>query len=75
MIVHARVKGGRLVVDEPVDLPEGKEVDLEVVDWLDDVPREEREALLASIDRGIAQFDRGEPGIPAEDVLRRLRES
>lgn len=73
MIVRATVKGGRLVLDEPTDLPEGKQVDLEVLDWLDDVPPEEREALLASIDRGIDQFERGEPGIAAEELLRQLR--
>jgi hypothetical protein len=32
MTVRARVKNGRLVVDEPTDLPEGTEVELAPVD-------------------------------------------
>jgi hypothetical protein len=38
MTLKARVKAGRLVVDEPTDLPEGTEVELlplDPGDWLD----------------------------------------
>jgi hypothetical protein len=45
MTLKARVKAGRLVVDEPTDLPEGTEVELLALDpgdWLDD---EDRAAL------------------------------
>jgi predicted transcriptional regulator len=38
----------------------------------DEMTPEERADLLASIDRGLEQAARGE-GIPAEEVLRRLR--
>ena len=38
----------------------------------DEMTPEERAELLASIDRGLDQAARGE-GIPAEEVLRRLR--
>ena len=39
MTLKARVKAGRLVIDEPTDLPEGTEVELlplDPGDWLDD---------------------------------------
>ena len=34
--------------------------------------RDERAALLPSLDRGIAELRGGVPGIPAEQVLREL---
>jgi hypothetical protein len=71
-IVRAHVEGGRLVVDDPTDLPEGTKVDLAVMGDDDDLSPEERAEMLASIDRGLEQAARGE-GSPAEDVLRRLR--
>lgn len=60
MVLHAASKDGRYVIDEPADLP---------VSAMD---AEERGALMASIERGLAQVDRGK-GIPAEEALRRLR--
>jgi hypothetical protein len=55
--LKAQVRGGRLVLDEPTNLPEGEEVELvpldEVLanggDYLDD---EERERLHQAIDGG-----------------------
>ena len=74
MIVHATVKGGRYVIEEPADLPEGTTVELVVVeDSLDEMDPDERAALLASLDRGIAELRSGAPGIPAEQVLRELK--
>lgn len=74
MIVRATVREGRFVIDEPAGLPEGTTVDLFVAEEpLDELPPEERAALLASIDRGLAGIARGEPGIPANEALRALR--
>jgi len=70
MVLHARVKDGRYVIEEPADLPEGSVVELVPID--DAMDAEERAALMASIERGLAHVDRGE-GIPAEEALRRLR--
>ena len=45
MTLRARVKAGRLILDEPTDLPEGTEIELlplDPGDWLDD---EDRAAL------------------------------
>ena len=71
-ILRAHVKSGRIVVDEPTDLPEGTAVELALLEEEDDLSPEERVELDASIDRGLEQAARGE-GSPAEDVLRRLR--
>ena len=72
MVLHARVKSGHLVVDEPTDLPEGTAVELMLVADEDDMSPEERAEIDASIDRGIDQMERGE-GIPADELLRRIR--
>ena len=69
MTVRARVGNGRLVLDEPTDLPEGAEVELAPVDdqpW--DLTPEQRAELKARI----AGADRGEL-VPAADVFARLR--
>lgn len=70
--LHARVLDGRLVLDEPVDLPDGTEVELVPADDGDDLDDADRARLHASLKRSAEQFARGE-GIPAEDALRRLR--
>lgn len=56
--LKAHVRNGRLVLDEPTDLPEGTEVELVAVD--DDFDPEERARLLAAIDDGIEDFERGD---------------
>jgi len=72
--LKAQVKNGRIVLDEPTDLPEGTVVNLVVVDGEEDdgLDDEEREALHRSIDRGLAQLRAGE-GIPAEVILEKIR--
>jgi hypothetical protein len=71
--VKARVQNGRLVRDEPTELPEGTELDLvAAVDAGDDLDDEERAALHASIDEGLRQADAGET-VDADEVLARLR--
>ncbi len=71
--LRARVRNGRLVLDEPVDLPEGTEVDLVPADEGDDLGPDERARLHAALSRAAEQFARGE-GIAAEDALRQLRD-
>jgi hypothetical protein len=71
--VKARVQNGRLVLDEPTELPEGTELELvAAVDAGDDLGDEERAALHASIDEGLRQADAGET-VDADEVLARLR--
>ena len=46
--LKAHVRGGRLVVDEPTDLPDGTEVELVAVD--EELDPEERARLDAALD-------------------------
>jgi len=69
--LRGRVESGRIVVDEPIDLPDGTEVEIAVADD-DDMTPEERADLEASIDRGLEQAARGET-ITAEELIRRLK--
>jgi len=71
-ILRGHVKSGRIVVDDPTDLPDGTAVSLALLDEGDELSAEDRAELDASIDRGLVQADNGE-GSPAADVLRRLR--
>lgn len=65
------MRNGRLVLDEPTDLPEGSEVEL--------VPAEPADAdwnlteeEVAQLQESMAEATRGET-VPAEIVLRELR--
>lgn len=62
-LLKAKVRNGRLVLDEPTDLPEGEEVEMvpldEVLasgDYLDD---DERRRLHESIERGFDDVKAG----------------
>lgn len=74
MTLKAHVRNGRLLLDEPTELPEGTEVDLlplDPGDWLDPADRAAlHDALLAS------QQD-VEAGrlVDADEVLKALRSS
>jgi hypothetical protein len=69
--LKAHVHNGRLVLDEPTDLPEGEVVYLQPV-AADEMSDEERDALHDSIRESIEQMNRGEL-IDAEEALARLR--
>lgn len=58
-------------MDEPIDLPDGTEVEIAVADDGDMTP-EERAEVEASIDRGLEQAARGEM-ITADELIRRLK--
>jgi hypothetical protein len=72
MTLKARVKAGRLVLDEPTDLPEGTEVELlplDPGDWLDEDSR-------ATLHRALLESEddvRAGRLIDADVVLRELR--
>jgi hypothetical protein len=68
--LKARVKGGRLLLDEPTDLPEGAEVEIAVIG--DDLSPEERAELHASLDRALADSDSGR-GMDAWEFLEQYR--
>lgn len=70
--LQASIRDGRLVLDEPVDLPNGTAVELMPVDEGDNLDDSERARLHAALQRSAEQFAQGE-GIPATDALRQLR--
>jgi len=70
--IRARVKNGRLIVDEPTDLPEGLVLDLVIDDEGDDLTEGERRTLHAAIERGWHSLEQGK-GVPADEVIRELR--
>ena len=72
MGVRATVRGGRLIVDQPTDLPDGTVLDLVIDDEGDQLEPAEREALDAAISRSLAQAEDGRTA-PVEEILHRLR--
>lgn len=76
--LRAYVKKGRLVLDEPTDLPEGEVVYLQLVDGIvaeddDDLDDEERAALHAELEASIAQAEAGQT-VDFAEVLAELRQ-
>ena len=72
MTIKARVSAGRLVFDEPTDLPEGTEVELlplDPGDWLDDA---DRAALHEALRASNADVAAGRL-VDAEEMLRELK--
>ena len=72
MTLKAHVHEGRLLVDEPTQLPEGTEVELlplDPGDWLDPV---DREALHRALSASQEDVEAGRL-FDAEEVLRELR--
>jgi len=70
--LRARIHKGRLIVDEPTDLPEGTVLDLVVDDEGDDMDDAERAALDASIARAVDALH-ARRFRPAADVVTDLR--
>ena len=72
LTLKARVRGGRLLLDEPTELPDGSEVDLVLADDGDELADDDRARLHASLQRSAEQFRAGQ-GIDADEALARLR--
>lgn len=70
--LRARVRAGRLVLDEPSSLPEGTEVELVPVDDIDDLEPAERARLHGFLAASIEAHVPG-TGVPAHEVLARLK--
>lgn len=72
MTIKARVNAGRLVVDEPTDLPDGTELELlplDPGDWLDEA---DRAALHKALRESNADVATGRL-IDADEILKELR--
>jgi hypothetical protein len=73
-LLHGRVQGGRIVIEEAVDLPEGAEVRLALVEQGEDeehLDAEDRARLEAAMAKGRQEIADGR-GIPAEQVVAEL---
>ena len=67
----AQVKGGRLILDEATNLPEGMEVHVAIADG-DDLDDQERAQLHEAIAAGEAELDAG-LGVSEDQLWARLR--
>ena len=72
MILKAQVKDGRLVVNEPTDLPEGTEVELLLLYPGDGLDAEDRAALYKALRDSEADVKAGRL-VDADVILRELR--
>jgi hypothetical protein len=70
LALKAHVKDGRIVVDQPTDLPEGAEVEVAV--FGDDLSPEERAELHEALDRAADDSDAGR-GVDAMTFLAEYR--
>jgi hypothetical protein len=71
--LKARVVNGRLVLDEPTDLPEGTELHLVPVDEEgDELDEQERAALHQALDEAEADADAGRT-VSEEEMWAKLR--
>jgi hypothetical protein len=71
--LKAHVVNGRIVIDEPVDLPDGAELRVWLYDAsVDGMSAAERAALERALERSLAQADAGEL-IEADEVLAELQ--
>jgi hypothetical protein len=72
MTLKARVTAGRLVLDEPTDLPEGTELELlplDPGDWLDEPDRAALHEALRESDADVAAGRL----VDADEILKDLR--
>ena len=65
------MRGGRQVLDQPPDPPEGTVVELIPTDTGGDLDEEERRRRVAAIERGLDEAEAGDT-FPAEEILAAL---
>jgi hypothetical protein len=70
--LRARVRNGRLVMDEPTDLEEGTELELAIAGDADELDEEERARLHSALRRSWASAKAGKTR-PAGRLLRKLK--
>ena len=73
-MLKAKVHGGRLILDEPVDMTEGSEVELVVVNYGDDLDDEDRARLQEALRVAERALDAGLT-VDADKVIRQMRAS
>lgn len=70
--LRAKVKDGRLVLDEPTNLPEGTVLQLAIDDEGDDLDESERQALNSAIAKAWESAKAGKAR-PADAIVDELR--
>ena len=70
--LRARVKNGRLILDEPTALPDGTTLDLVLDDEGDDLTPQERKVLDDAIAKAWASAQAGKL-LPADQLIAELR--
>jgi hypothetical protein len=70
--LKARVRNGRLTLNEPTNLPEGTEIEFTVADEGDNLDEQERVALHEALERSWSAAKAGNTK-PAKQVLRALK--
>lgn len=70
--LRARVKNGRLILDEPTTLPDGIVLDLVLDDEGDDLTEEDRKALHEALTRALESIEQGKTRA-ASSILDELR--
>ena len=70
--LKAQVRNGRFVIDESTDLPEGTEVELQLVKVTDAFADMAREELEEAIEEGFRDFENGDH-VGAREFLAQLR--
>jgi hypothetical protein len=71
--VKAQVRNGRLIVDEPTDLPEGEVIYLVPADDEDQLDEQERAALDAALEASFADAEAGRV-YDADEVMDELEQ-
>lgn len=72
-MLKAHVLNGRIVVDEPADLPDGAELHVYLYNTnADAMSRDEHAALERALERSLAQADAGDL-IDADEILAELQ--
>ena len=70
--VRAKVRNGRLRLDEPTELPEGTVVELVEPDRGDDLSADDRAALHRALDASVQQAKAGNVR-PASEIVDEIR--
>jgi hypothetical protein len=68
--LKAHVRNGRLIMDEPTDIPEGSEIELVIAD--DEDNEKERERLHRALRKSWASARRGDTR-PVQEIMRKLK--
>ena len=71
-VLRARIQGGKLIVEDRVDLPDGAQVHLRIVENEDELDDEDRALLHREIDLSRAEAASGTT-VSAEEALAALR--